>query len=301
MIIGAQKAGTTSVTSYLQEHPDLYIPKEKELPFFSDLEMFEKGEEWFLDSYFASSEKGHLLGTASPQYMLYPDCFSRIVAYRSDVKLIALLRDPIRRLISHYDMAVRISYEKRSLNEAVEQQLDDLERCRAVPFNNATMEKYVAGGEYGRILQELFLYCSREQLLVIDFQHLVADRQIILDQLYGFLGVESIAPKNIDTVQMRGGKMRRFNFDHNRSIAWGSALLRSYPFLNQIIPEWLRSQVRNASAWIDNVNVDPNSKSTDKDLSPELRCRLEKLYMEDKERLGAMGYSVSWDYGDTTS
>ncbi|MGH9436648.1 MAG: sulfotransferase family protein, partial [Terriglobia bacterium] len=106
-VIGAMKAGTTSLHYYLKEHPGLFLPIEKEIPFFAMDELYERGMDWYLDEFFSKAGTGQLLGTVSPPYMLNSKAAERIYRALPDVKLIALLRDPIDRAKSQYKMLVR--------------------------------------------------------------------------------------------------------------------------------------------------------------------------------------------------
>src|SRR5512134_2872554 len=101
IIIGAQKAGTTALFRYLRRHPRIYMPLEKEIPFFSDDVLYARGWEQFARRYYGHAPPDRLWGKATPRYMIHPDCPSRIRATMPDTRLIALLRDPIERCISH--------------------------------------------------------------------------------------------------------------------------------------------------------------------------------------------------------
>jgi hypothetical protein len=297
IIVGAQKAGTTSYARYLREHPRVFIPPEKELPFFADEAMLFRGYDWFQRTYLAEAGSGQLIGTSTPQYLLYPDSFSRLREQFPDVRLVALLRDPMRRLVSHYDMCVRICQEQRSLDEAVRYQLDHIAECRAMPYRGNTINKYVVGGEYGRSIQVIHSLFDESQLLVIDFQRVITDRQGVLDDVCRFLSIDPFVPASIGQVEMRGGRSKKINIDHNRIVGWAASFVRRHPGLNALIPGMLRAVVRRGSSWMDRVNVDYSNRTNIDDISVETRERLELHYMEDKRLLEQLGYSMSWNYG----
>lgn len=60
LVIGAQKSATTTLFKYLEEHPNIYMPPEKEAPFFNLDERFERGIEWYLKEFFSNGETNKL-------------------------------------------------------------------------------------------------------------------------------------------------------------------------------------------------------------------------------------------------
>src|SRR6266487_1947701 len=107
IIIGAQKAGTTSLYHYLREHPGIYMPPEKEAPFFTSKGSFLRDWEQFAADYFGAASVEQRWGKATPAYMADPRVAARIHSLMPRVLLIALLRNPVERAYSHYMMSVR--------------------------------------------------------------------------------------------------------------------------------------------------------------------------------------------------
>ena len=155
IIIGAQKAGTTSLFRYLNEHPNIYMPPGKENPFFSDNETFARGWAWYINEYYNEAPAERVWGKATPPYMTYPGVPGRIRRILPDVKLIALLRNPLERAYSHYRMCVLRNLETRSFEEAVSTLLEPetLEESRRNPSET---NSYITSGEYGRILKTYY-------------------------------------------------------------------------------------------------------------------------------------------------
>ena len=110
VIIGAQKAGTTSLWRYLVEHPQIVGPTEKEIHFFDA--RFDRGARWYRARFplRASLRRGaRLTFEASPYYLAHPFVPARVRAMLPDAKLVVLLRDPVERAWSHYrDNVARI-------------------------------------------------------------------------------------------------------------------------------------------------------------------------------------------------
>ena len=283
IIIGAQKAGTTSLAAYLNENPDIFIPPEKEIPFFLDPSMQKKGWRWFMDYYFSKAREKQLLGTSSPPYMMYPKCFKAIKNQLPDVKLIAIIRDPISRLLSHYDMLIRFGLETRLLVEIIKQQLDNIDYYRNTEYIDRT-GKYIVAGEYGRTIEIVLKYFRKDQLLVLDFEDFKRDPQAIVNQISIFIGTNAFLSKTINQVRMSGGNKRRININHNRLITVAGQILHGTG-LKQLVPDGFKRRVGLFSNWLDSINVDPQSKSSCAGIEPSIVEALKKFYAEDQKIL----------------
>jgi hypothetical protein len=112
VIIGAQKAGTTTLFDMLAEHPEVGLSTIKEVHYFDH--NFHRGEEWYRRHF-----DRHIAGEASPNYIFHPLVHDRMKALIPDVKVIAILRDPVERALSHYFHEVAIGSERLPIVEAL--------------------------------------------------------------------------------------------------------------------------------------------------------------------------------------
>jgi hypothetical protein len=204
LVIGAQKSGTTTLFEVLRHHPELWIPPDKEAPFFSHVEPWGRGWDWYQDKVFGDAPRDRLWGTVTPQYMggavwsddpsdslrqplppeeIVPD---RIWRTSPDVRLVCILRDPLERAVSHYRMLVLVGQEQRPLPEALSMALrpQELARSRLTPEGPS----YVALSEYGRILKPYFDRFPRQSLLVQYTSDLDTDPGVVVDELVAFIG-----------------------------------------------------------------------------------------------------------------
>ncbi len=110
LVIGAQRAGSTSLFAQLCAHPGVAAPSHKEIHYF-DLQSF-RGPRWYR-SHFppVASSRGRITGEASPYYLFHPAVPARVAEALPEVRLIALLRDPVARAYSHYQLSVRDGHE----------------------------------------------------------------------------------------------------------------------------------------------------------------------------------------------
>jgi hypothetical protein len=261
IVIGAQKSGTTSLFEYLRRHPDLCLPAAKEVPYFSHNANY--GQDWaaYLRQAFAFADPDCRWGTVTPHYMYGGICDAarqsdgppsesdertvprRIRDRLPDVRLIAILRDPVERARSHHAMAALNGWDSRPFAQAVQELLepDALISSRRTPDETTG---YVVWGEYGRILAGYLDAFSREQLLILFTTELRDDPESVLRRVFEFLTVDpEFIPDNLGTNYRQGGASRRFRWlDLNdvQSAASSSAVARR---LWHALPEPARRRV----------------------------------------------------------
>lgn len=192
VVIGAQKAGTTSLHRYLQKYPGLFVGTMKDFSFFTHDDRLAAGWDDYALLTYRGAPDGVLWGEVSSKYMRDPRVPQRILELMPAVRLIAMLRNPIERAQSHYRMAVRRGLEQRTFAEAVVDQLDpsSLEDARLPPSSwEASIDHYLAWGEYGRVLEGFLRHFAREQLLVLFTDDLGADPTFVMSRIMTFLGL----------------------------------------------------------------------------------------------------------------
>lgn len=229
LIIGAQKAGTTSLFEYLRRHPQVHMAPQKEIGFFSSEVNYRRGWEWYESMATSSAPDGAVCGEATVGYMsgtvdtrgddgatyalpempreeIVPH---RIRTHLPDAKLIAVLRDPVERCYSHYRMSVLGGLEQRSFEEAIGAMLepDQLEQDRATITGS---NGYIARGEYFRILSGYWRTFPAEQLMVVFSRDLKTETADVLARAFAFVGVdENYLPPNLDTRYREAAVTRR--------------------------------------------------------------------------------------------
>ena len=175
MIIGAMKSATTSLHAYLQSHPGVFMPVQKELNFFSDLGQWARGPA-FYEGFFDDAASGAVTGEASPDYSKFPEIPSvaeRIAETLPSVKYIYCYREPIDRMVSHYLHEVTRSREHRPIDVAL--RADD---------------RYLMTSSYGLQLERHMRNASPDRFLVIDADRLRTHRVEVLREVYAFVGVD---------------------------------------------------------------------------------------------------------------
>ena len=194
LIIGAQKGGTTSLFTYLAQHPDVLPPLYKEVHYFDF--NYSRGTEWYRGRfpYGHRLRRGSLTLDASPYYLVHPLVPQRAAQLLPQVKLVAVLRNPVDRAHSHYQHEVRGGRESLSFAEAIEKEPERLageeERLRNDPdyysFNHHRYS-YTRRGLYIEQLRRWAQHFPRSQLLVLPSEWLFRDPVAATAAVHDFL------------------------------------------------------------------------------------------------------------------
>ena len=147
LIIGAQKAGTTSLLRYLEAHPDIFVPDEKEVSvFFDDYHYNKRFEKIPYENYFESWQGEKFAGNGPVNLLYFSDQSAKqIYKFNTSMKLIAILRNPIDRAYSAYWYFVRNGFEKESFESALEREKEILKYSNFEQKANFT---YISHGYY---------------------------------------------------------------------------------------------------------------------------------------------------------
>ena len=196
LVIGAQKAGTTSVFHYLVRHPDVSRPFGKEIHYF-DLN-YARGPGWYRGRFPLNRRlrDGRITLDASPYYLVHPQVPARARALLPEARLIALLRNPIDRALSHYQHEVRGGRETLGFAEAIEREPErlagEVERLEREPDYYSWhhhRHSYLLRGRYVEQLRRWTEHYPRSQLLVLQSEWLFRDPAAAMGAIQEFLGL----------------------------------------------------------------------------------------------------------------
>lgn len=139
VIIGAQKAGTTSLFSYLVQHPQVVPPSGKEIHFFDIA--YGEGTDWYLshfpeDAALKAAEDAtglrHITIESTPYYLFHPAVPERLHRFAPDTRIVIMLRDPVARAVSHYWHEFQRGFETLPLAEALQAEEERLAGTEAI-------------------------------------------------------------------------------------------------------------------------------------------------------------------------
>jgi hypothetical protein len=217
--VGAQKAGTSALDAYLRMHPALCMAKVKEVHLFDDdRSYFQRALSGYAAYHgqFAPGPATELVGEVTPAYMYWNDAPRRIWEYNPAMKLIAVLRNPITRAFSHWNMERDRGVDPLPFWEALH---SERERSRtALPYQHRQFS-YVDRGYYTVQLRRLWSFFPREQVLVLRYEDLRDRANEAIDRVLDFLGVAPMAPLAPKAAHVRpyasGMSPREWQFLHD--------------------------------------------------------------------------------------
>jgi hypothetical protein len=276
LVVGAQKAGTTSLHRYMIEHPEIYLPSQKETKFFVDDRLYNKGIGFYKERHFSGWNGEHAVGEVDPEYMYYEKALDRIVQHFdvSVTKFIFLLRNPIDRAFSHYVMTYRRGRETLSFQDALAQEQERI----SIGYMENLHFSYAQRGYYLRQIERFLEVTPRENMLFLLSDDLKEDRQKCLSSVFSFLGVANdFVPSGINEQFHRSTWPRSVGLV--RFIRNGG---RAKSLLRMLVPSrHLRDKMRrNALAWNQTQTVKLH-------LSEDARRHLALVFKEENARLAA--------------
>jgi hypothetical protein len=265
VILGAMKAGTTSLFRWLERHPDVALPEDKEPAFFSRDDRWARG----VGSYaklFAALPSDKLSGEASVHYS-DPAVASRAAARLHEVlpeaRLIFLARDPAERLRSHYRHQVQRGRERRPLLEALSEPDSPYVRCSL----------------YDDALRPYLERFARERLLLVDFASLIGPSERSWHGVLEFLNLTPM-PRPAEAHNVTADK-RRFSPLMRRAYDLGLARFEKR------IPGGVRKLLRPL-AFRGGAGYDALLQSAKAPLPAPLQTRLDEHYQDLVRQLGPL-------------
>ena len=192
VIAGAQKSGTSAIFNYLYRHPQVCMDSRKELHFF-DRDRFFRGEAPDYAAYRAllsPTSSQRLLGDATPSYMYWEPAARRIWHYNPAMKFIIILRNPVARAFSHWNMFKEQGVETLPFYDAL---LAEPERRRRAAPRQLKVESYADRGFYTEQLRRIGHLFPASQMLILRSEELRAEPQRTVDRITDFLELDRLA------------------------------------------------------------------------------------------------------------
>jgi len=200
MVIGAQKCGTTALSEFLAEHPQVEIAEGKEAHVFDGQEF---QDDWSVEQVnelymplFADCE-GTLRGEATPVYLYFPEVAARLRRYNPELKLLVLLRDPTERAYSQYRMELARGNEHLPywVALAIEPFRLFKDRNSLADASSRRRHSYRDRGYYNRQLRNLFDSFDPTQVMIVRTEDLRENHEETMMRVFDFLEVEQYPVK----------------------------------------------------------------------------------------------------------
>jgi len=207
-IVGAAKAGTTTLYEYLKETDGVYMSPVKEARFFHHPDISHK-----ILQNVISDEKKYLklfnkvtdekaIGEASPSYLLDPESPEIIHKKIPNAKIIIMLRDPVQRAFSQYLMKKTNGVEQRTFHQVIEDYMSDYENGRD------HWDRTIYAGLYTKNVKKYTDIFGLQNVKIIMFEEFVKDTPKYVKEVLDFLEVDSELPLNVGKVYNAYGEPR---------------------------------------------------------------------------------------------
>ena len=265
-LVGAPKAGTTSLYFYLQQHPDVCMSKIKEPNYFTAQQVVNmyydvipvNSEDWY-HSIFAEPNR-RVIGECSVSYLFYPEVAEKIYDYNPESKILIILRNPVQRAFSHYLMDCRLGLCDISFEEIL---------------NNPSKyphfyQQFISLGMYHQQIKRYIDIFGQNQVKVMFYDDLKTDTNLFINQIFSFLNLTSI---NVNIVVKN-----KFKQPSSKVVAklYQFKWLRSY--LNSLFPKEILLMIKS-------VLFKDSKKPT---LDPTIKRKLSQIYKKDLAELSKL-------------
>jgi hypothetical protein len=247
LIVGAAKSGTTSLAINLNLHPGIYIPA-GEVHYFT--KHWDRGPQWYLSHF---NQRGKVQGEKSPTYLYYLECHQRMQRFLPEAKLVVLLRDPVARAFSNWNMRYN---DKRLIRQGLHynSQREKQDHLKSLDFT-AIVDYYLAREGKGSLfqrpldivhrglyilqIQNLLKFYHREDLLILITELFSRDETKVYADVCRFLNVLPFEPESFEKYRVgdykntipeeAAGKLREFYRPYNE---------RLFRFLGYRVHQW---------------------------------------------------------------
>lgn len=215
LIIGAAKCGTSSLYDYLMQHPCVGKSLTKQIHFFD--RYYDRQTSWYKvcfpfvwEKFFIEKIKGKKFATgeATAHYMTHPLAAKRAYEVVPDAKIIIMLRNPVDRAYSHYQMEKANNREELSFEEAIEKEPERIKGEFEEMLNNQNNSgrnyphrAYIKSGEYLEQIKRWREYYPKNQFLIIKSEDFFHDPKKVTNQVFEFLGLEPYELKKYEVVR----------------------------------------------------------------------------------------------------
>lgn len=190
LIIGAGRSGTTTISKYLENHPEVCFSNIKEVHYFSVEELYKRGEKYY-HSFLEHLNNEKVVVSADTYLLMDYDAIARIKAYNPEMKILVMLRNPVDRAYSSYNYSVNYGYHEAlsAFSDCIDFEKNIEKQSDIVMRNNLG---HLYGSLYYKHLSKWFESFPREQFLLLTLSELKENAEKTHKQISSFLGIADI-------------------------------------------------------------------------------------------------------------
>jgi hypothetical protein len=248
-ILGAQKAGTTSLYQILKKHPEVYLTEPKETRFFNLY--FDKGLPWYHQNYYSHVKTGHkIVGEATPHYLSDPQVPSRLKeAYGTELKLVVMVRQPVRRAYSHYQMMKKLAMNNKSFKERVARGFSDQLRLEK---DGHIKSNYLHEGSYVEHLSRYLDIFPGSSIHLMVMEDMKDNFESEISKLCDFLSIkptnEMLEPQVSNSGGLPANKKLMLLYSSRSLLRWVNRIIGPETRLRKKLKQFLTKPVGNLSS-----------------------------------------------------
>lgn len=283
LVLGAAKAGTTTVHEMLSGSSSIFMSSVKEPGFFSSDRRYADGVEHYENLHFRGSEGFRLRGESTPSYLYFDKCVDRVAAHLgpSEVKFIVVLRNPLERTISAYRYAVEKGQESLPFESAIRNEARVIADPSWIARGNA-LKAYVSGSLYSQQLAKWFEAFVPERFLILLTEDLRSGGLQARQAISAFLDVPDISARTGE-VRANTASESRLPVLHS---AWRGLLASEGPIGTRLESTLMKPRVQRAM-----LSARPLMRRPARDeviIGEGLRRELAATLVEDLDQLEVM-------------
>ena len=210
IVIGVGRGGTTTLHHNLSKNPSLFSASYDETGFFD--ENFHLGLNWYRSLFPTKFTKNKIIKNSNnflsyevtPSYIRKPWTARRIKKILPNVKLIAILRNPVDRTYSHYNMSVNEGNNKNSFQNIMDKNFKELEKLSSYDktsdeyFKNFVEHSHLARGLYAEQLKTWFNIFDKKQIHITSTENLSSNPQQTFSKIFNFLEIPDYKVKKLE-------------------------------------------------------------------------------------------------------
>lgn len=198
LIIGAKRCGTTSLFTYLPEHPSIIESHHDNMGFFND--NYHLGVNWY-KSFFTTistkkrieKEQGKCLSfDVTTRYIEQKSTAENIKKIKPDMKIIVILRNPIDRAYSQFNLSKKELTQSLDFESEVFREITELEKKmennNELEFNKEK-QHYIQRGLYAKQLKSWFEIFPRDNILILSTEDFKNDNNMTYSKIFDFLDI----------------------------------------------------------------------------------------------------------------
>ncbi|HEX5207498.1 MAG TPA: sulfotransferase [Steroidobacteraceae bacterium] len=195
LIVGAMKAGTTTLFRYLEQHPAICPSRPKEVSFFAFDALWNKGLDWYRDCFEFDAARHVWALEGSTDYTKRPHCDGVIDRLRSlpgvEYRIVYIMRNPLRRITSH---AYHVDRTRQEIGQIMIERED-------LSLDGGISDVWIDISRYAYQIRPYVEAFGRDRVFLTTLEQLEADPQAVVSRVFAFL---DLPPHPIDV-------SRRFN------------------------------------------------------------------------------------------